>query len=69
VVLSIPDIDAASQAPEPRSTGGGQKRVEEATVESASEMAESVEKFTDKNKFSTLIGWSDRDDIPPPDDK
>lgn len=69
VILSIPDLGTASQAPQPKSAGAGHKRAEEASVESVSEAEKGVGNITDKNKFSTLIGWSDKDDMPPPDEK
>jgi len=69
VVLSIPDFETPVFAPGSETVGKGAESARGAPPDSASPRPVEAGDIGDKNKFSTLIGWSRSDDIPPPDDK
>jgi len=69
VVLSIPDFGAPDTAPHSQNPSGEHTISDKQPVEEGPKKSREGETVNGKNKFSTLLGWSRKDNLPPLDEQ
>jgi len=69
VVLSIPDPEASDAVSHAHRPSGDREISDAEPITEDSEITEEADTISDKNKFSTLLGWTRKDDLPSLDGK